>query len=80
MYKAGKRTASKIIKKSTTSTPKTLHRIKTAYEIEKKIEKYAAEESLAILIDNNMSVKQYKNIRLAAKKNVRIFFRRTITC
>lgn len=68
MYKAGKRTASKIIKKSTTSTPKTLHRVKTAYETEKKIEKYTAEESLAILIDNKMSVKQYKNIRLAAKK------------
>jgi len=68
MYKSGKRTASKIIKKSTTSTPKTLLRVKTAYETEKKIEKYTAEESLAILIDNKMSVKQYKKIRLPAKK------------
>jgi len=34
----------------------------------KNVEKYTAEESLAIFIDNKISVKQYKNILLAAKK------------
>jgi len=61
-------TAPKVLNPALTSIPKTLLRVKTAYETEKKIEKYTAEENLAILIDNKMSVKQYKNIRLAAKK------------
>jgi len=52
MYKSGKWTASKIIKKANTSTPKTIYRVKRANESEKKVEKYTAEESLAILIDN----------------------------
>lgn len=59
MYKSRKRIASEIIKKAISLTPKTIRRIKRAYETEKKVEKYTAEESLASLIDNKMSVKQY---------------------
>lgn len=74
LHMSGKRTAATIIKGATSSSPNTISRVKKAYKTEQKIEKYTAEESLAILIDNKMSVKQYKNIRLAAKeKKANIF-------
>ncbi|XP_050530607.1 uncharacterized protein LOC126899604 [Daktulosphaira vitifoliae] len=74
LHMSGKRTAANIIKGAIASSPNTIRRVKNSYKTEKKIEKYTAEESLAILIDNKMSVKQYKNIRLAAKeKKANIF-------
>lgn len=73
LHKSGKRTVAKIIKEATISTPKTISCLKKAYNAEKYLEKYTAEESLAFLIDNKMSVKQYKNIRLVAKKKCKYF-------